>query len=141
MQDQVFRFTGALENVLGRICLNDRQLVPEPMRIEEAHSGAPPTKSMSPSASGLVPMDEDETNSAVSSITFLGTHMTTSDSPPDFQMADVRPAAVEHMLDPAADLAANTPDLAPATSAPAQPAPAEGISDQSPAIVALAEPT
>jgi hypothetical protein len=31
MQDQVFWFTGALENVLGRICLDDRRLVPEPM--------------------------------------------------------------------------------------------------------------
>jgi hypothetical protein len=141
IQDQVFWFTGALENVLGRICLDDRQLVPEPMRIEEAHSGALPTKSVSPSTSGLMPMDEDETDSAVGSITFPGTHTTTSDLPPDFRMADVRRAPVEHMLDPAADLAANTPDLAPATSAPARPAPAKGILDWSPAIVALAEPT
>jgi hypothetical protein len=112
------------------------------MRIEEAHSGAPPTKSVSPSASGLTPMDEDETDSAVSSITFPGTHMTTSDLPPDFRMADVGRAPVEHTLDPAANLAANTPDHAPGTdSAPAQPAPAEGISDRSPAILALAEPT
>jgi hypothetical protein len=31
MQDQVFQFTGALENVLGRICLDDCRLVLEPM--------------------------------------------------------------------------------------------------------------
>jgi len=101
MQDQVFRFTGALENVLSRIYLDDRRLVPAPMRIDDVAPSpsalvAPATKSTthSPSASGLAPMEEDETDSAVGSLNFPGTQTTESDSPEDVRMAEVGPASL-----------------------------------------------
>jgi hypothetical protein len=95
MQDQVFWFTGALENILGWISLDDRlQLVPEPRCIGEASEVGPTLvdRSTSPSTplSVPIPMDEDKTHS-VRLIVAPKTHTTDSESPLDFRMAEVGP--------------------------------------------------
>ena len=137
MQDTLVRFTGTLvrlEHVLDRICLDDRRLAPAPLRLEGVGAPVPmslevgassligktpspvmavPTTPASPSAPLADAMDEDETDSAVGSVTFPDTHTTASESADDIRMTDAK--------SPAAD-----------------PAPTEAMSDPSPAIVDVA---
>jgi hypothetical protein len=121
MQDQVFRFTGALENILGQISLDDRlQLVPEPRCIGEAASEVGPTlvdRSTSPSTplSVPIPMDEDETHSVRSNVA-PKTHTTDSESALDFRMAEVGPALADlDLAKPTPTEPAPTVNLTPAT--------------------------
>lgn len=123
MHDTLVRFTGTLvklENVLDRICLDDRRLPVAPLRLEAPTPSPVMVLPTSPSAPPADAMDEDETDSAVGSITFPETHTTASESADDIRMVDA-PIHLPHAQSLAAD-----------------PAPVEAMSDPSPAIVDVA---